>query len=244
MAYVVNWREMEPQVRHMSAVVWGGLRARGEDADKRETPDSNLHRLENIKGFARHALQGRKTSDHHNHDCTEQVYYILSGSGEVLNGDERHVTHAGDAVYLPSGEYHQMFNEEEPWLEHHVISASVESDGGTFAIRNWKDVSPTGDGDGAVRWRQLGRADKDGTGYLRSFHFIDREAVQPGGKSIERVYEEVEQVYYILENRGTMVVDGKEYQVTEGDNVHISSGQRYEVQNSHDEWLTYLVVGA
>jgi mannose-6-phosphate isomerase-like protein (cupin superfamily) len=184
------------------------------------------------------------TSDHHSHVCIEQVYYILSGSGEVLNEDERHVTHPGDAVYLPSGEHHQMFNEEDPWLEHHVISASVENDGGTFAIRNWKDVAPTGDGVGAVRWHQLGREGEENVGHLRSFHFIDREAVQPGAKSVERSYEEIEQVYYILENKGTILIDGKEQAVTEGDNVHISPGEKYEVRNPHEEWLTYLIIGA
>ena len=246
MAYIINWREMQPQVRHLSAVTWSGLRARSEKTGEGDTAsqETELQRMENIKGLARHALQGRMTSDHHKHDRIEQVYYILSGNGDVLNEGERTTTREGDAVYLPSGQHHQMFNDEDPWLEHHVISASVESDGGTFAVRNWKDVPPSGDGEGAVRWHQLGRQGEEDVGFLRSFHYIDREAVQPGHKSIERCYEEVEQVYYILENQGTMVVDGKEYPVTEGDNVHISPGQRYEVQNPHDEWLTYLIVGA
>ena len=243
MAFIVNWRNMQPQVRHLSAVTWSGLRVKDEQPAADGEGDE-LHRMDNIKGVARHALQGRMTSDHHSHDCIEQVYYILGGSGEVLNQSERHVTYPGDAVYLPSGEHHQMFNEEDPWLEHHVISAGVESDGGTFAIRNWKDVPPSGDGEGAVRWHQLGREGEDDVGYLHSFHFIDREALQPGGKSIERSYEEIEQVYYILENKGTIVVDGKEYAVTEGDNVHISPEEKYEVRNPHEEWLTYLIIGA
>ncbi|MCZ6679606.1 MAG: cupin domain-containing protein, partial [Candidatus Poribacteria bacterium] len=133
MAYIKNWRDVQPNIAHLSAVHWGGLRAveRGSDDDR--------DRLERLGGFARHALQGRKTSDHHKHESLEQVYYILSGSGEVLFDEKRYPTQCGDAIYLPSGIYHQMFNDmNEAWLEHHVISMPVAGNGGEFTIRNWR----------------------------------------------------------------------------------------------------------
>ena len=71
MAYIKNWRQVQPKIAHLSAVHWGGLRALD-----RETEDDR-DRLERLNGFARHALQGRKTSDHHKHENLEQVYYIL-----------------------------------------------------------------------------------------------------------------------------------------------------------------------
>ena len=239
MPFIKNWREMQPQVRHMSAVTWPGLR----DSSEEDTGEE-LHRMTHIKGLARHALQGRMTSDFHNHDCIEQVYYILSGGGDVLFEGERYPTKPGDAVYLPSGPHHQMFNDLDPWLEHHVISAQVESDGGTFAIRNWKDVPPQGDGAGAVRWHQLGRESEEDVGFTRRFTHIDREAVQPGGKTIERKYDEVDHVYYILENKGVLIAEGEEQSVTEGDNIHLPPGTSYEIRNPHEEWLTYLIVGS
>ena len=53
-------------------------------------------------------------------------YYILSGQGEGLFKDKRCPVESGDAIYLPPQIHHQMFNDNEEWLEHHVISAYVQ----------------------------------------------------------------------------------------------------------------------
>ena len=84
MVYIINWRDVQPNIAHLSAVHWGGLRDRDGDDD----PDPR-HCLKRLQGFARHALQGRKNSDYHKHQNLEQVYYILSGSGHVLFDKER-----------------------------------------------------------------------------------------------------------------------------------------------------------
>ena len=237
MAYIKNWRDVQPNIAHLSAVHWGGLRGAERGSD------DELDCLERLVGFARHALQGRKTSDHHKHQNLEQVYYILSGSGEVLFDGERYPTKCGDAVYLPSGIHHQMFNDmNEAWLEHHVISMRVEGDGGKFTIRNWDQVPPQGDGAGAIRWRQLGREGEDGVGCLRGMAFIDREAVQPGGETIERSYTDLEQVYYVLENRGVFQTGGEEQEIAEGDMIHIPVGMTYKIRNPNQEWLSYLIM--
>ena len=236
MVYSLNWRDTQPKISHMSAVHWGGLRAVEQDSqDERD-------RLQRLGGFARHALQGRKTSDYHRHENLEQVYYVLSGAGEILYDDQRYPAEAGDAIYLPSGVHHQMFNEGENWLEHHVISMSVEGDGGTFAVRNWSQVNPQGDGAGAVRWRQFGPQEEGG--HLRGMAFIDREAVQPGAQTVERCEPEIEQVYYILENRGALVTEEGEQAITEGDMVHVPPGLSYRIDNPHQAWLVYMIMAA
>ncbi|MCC7261939.1 MAG: cupin domain-containing protein [Candidatus Latescibacteria bacterium] len=237
---VKNWREVQPKIAHLSAVHWGGLRR----AEIAHDPDDRncLHHLD---GFARHALQGRKTSDHHRHENLEQVYYVLGGGGEVLYGEQRYPVREGDAIYLPSGVYHQMFNDEnEAWLEHHVISMKVEGDGGQFLVRNWRQVAPVSDGEGGVRWRQLGRVGEAGIGCLRGMAGIECEAVVPGGQTRECRLAEVEQVYYILENRGTLVVEGQEYPVSEGDMIHLPPGTRYQFRNAHAAWLRSLIMAA
>ena len=237
MAYIGNWRDFQPEIAHLSAVHWGGLRTRGGgSSDERDC-------LEQLGGFARHALQGRKTSDYHKHENTEQVYYILNGSGEVLFDNKRYLVKSGDAIYLPSGEYHQMFNDmNETWLEHHVISMSVEGNGGKFTIRNWNQVPPHGDGVGAIRWRQLGYKGAEEINCLRGMCFIDREAVQPDNEAIERYYEDIEQVYYVLENRGILQSNGEKQEMTEGDMVHIPMGMPYKILNPYQEWLSCLII--
>jgi mannose-6-phosphate isomerase-like protein (cupin superfamily) len=40
----------------------------------------------------------------------EEVYFVLEGAGEMCLGEERQVVAAGQAVYIPSGVFHQMTN--------------------------------------------------------------------------------------------------------------------------------------
>ena len=45
----------------------------------------------------------------HNHD-QEEVYLIVSGRAEACLGEERKVVTQGQALYVPSGVYHQLTN--------------------------------------------------------------------------------------------------------------------------------------
>jgi mannose-6-phosphate isomerase-like protein (cupin superfamily) len=40
----------------------------------------------------------------------EEVYFVLSGTGEMCVGSERRTLGAGEAAYIPPGEYHQITN--------------------------------------------------------------------------------------------------------------------------------------
>ena len=137
MAYIKNWRDQQPEVAHLSAIRWPGLRQRNATPKHGEDDSPQLH---NIQGIVKHGLQGRKTSDHHKHPQTEQAYYIISGSGEVLVGEDRFSVRPCDAVYLPADIYHQMFNDmNDEWLEHLVLSKNIDTEpGGECVIRNWE----------------------------------------------------------------------------------------------------------
>ena len=45
----------------------------------------------------------------HNHD-QEEVYFVLSGAGEMCLGTERQELTSGQAVHIPSGVFHQITN--------------------------------------------------------------------------------------------------------------------------------------
>ena len=45
----------------------------------------------------------------HSHDDMEEVYYVISGEGEMVVGEDRYPIHAGDALYVPPGEFHTTF---------------------------------------------------------------------------------------------------------------------------------------
>ncbi len=48
----------------------------------------------------------------HNHD-QEEVYLILEGEGEMCVGKELRTVQAGQAVWIPPGEYHQLTNRSD-----------------------------------------------------------------------------------------------------------------------------------
>lgn len=48
----------------------------------------------------------------HNHP-QEEVYVILEGNGEMCLGQERRAVSGGQAIYIPSGVFHQLTNQGE-----------------------------------------------------------------------------------------------------------------------------------
>ena len=46
----------------------------------------------------------------HAHEDMEEVYYILSGKGKMVVGEDEFPVQAGDAFYVPFGEYHVTYN--------------------------------------------------------------------------------------------------------------------------------------
>ena len=40
----------------------------------------------------------------------EEIYFVLEGTGEMCLGSERQTLSSGQAVYIPSGVYHQLTN--------------------------------------------------------------------------------------------------------------------------------------
>ena len=40
----------------------------------------------------------------------EEIYLIVEGTGEMCLGDERQIVNTGQAVYIPSGVFHQLIN--------------------------------------------------------------------------------------------------------------------------------------
>jgi len=243
MAYIVNWRDQQPEVAHLSAIRWPGLKH--HTANPPNAPKECL-RMQNLQGMVRHLLQGRKTSDHHKHNDVEQAYYIISGKGEVLVGEQRFPVVPGDAVYLPAGIHHQMFNDmHDKWLEHLVLGMKISDEGGgECVISNWSNVSPKIQENGAVTWRQLSHQNESTNGCFHAITAIDRETIQPGHKVQVTWSDQKERVYYVLQGKGILTADKGEQSFTDGDLLHITTQKNYTIQNTSDTWLTYVIVTA
>ncbi len=52
---------------------------------------------------------GAKIEPHHHLD-TEEIYYILRGTGHMTVGAETRAVEAGDAVFIPRGQVHTLEN--------------------------------------------------------------------------------------------------------------------------------------
>lgn len=46
----------------------------------------------------------------HHHLATEEVYYILRGTGQMTVGDETRAVNGGDAIYIPRHTTHTLTN--------------------------------------------------------------------------------------------------------------------------------------
>lgn len=80
--------------------------------DGSEIRELLAHRNSSIRNqtLAEARLPARLSTIAHFHRQTEEIYYILSGSGAMRVGDEIRAVGSGDAVAIPPGAVHQITN--------------------------------------------------------------------------------------------------------------------------------------
>ena len=71
--------------------------------DPESSPSKNL-----TMGYTVIYPTGKTTG--HAHDDMEEVYYILSGRGKMVIGGDEFPIQAGDAFYVPFGQFHVTYN--------------------------------------------------------------------------------------------------------------------------------------
>lgn len=57
------------------------------------------------------AIDPRSSSNQHCHPDKEEVFYVVSGHGEIMVGSEREAIKAGSLILVPPGSEHQLFND-------------------------------------------------------------------------------------------------------------------------------------
>ena len=63
----------------------------------------------------------------HSHDDMEEVYFVLSGKGKMVIGEETFPIQAGDAFYVPLGAFHTTYNTGIEPLRILWVTGRVES---------------------------------------------------------------------------------------------------------------------
>ena len=116
-----NWRDVTPYVGHETKLIWPIYRYKGAEGKSYEEAP-----LEGITSLTLHRLQGGMEGDYHEHENKEQIYYFLRGRGKMKIDDEICEVREGDAVHLPPKTKHQIINDSDEWIEHLLISGTVD----------------------------------------------------------------------------------------------------------------------
>jgi mannose-6-phosphate isomerase-like protein (cupin superfamily) len=116
-----NWRDSVPSVGHASKIIWSIL----SRADSEPAENGPAACLQGLHSLTRHVVQGRTTTDYHEHEGKEQIYYFISGKARMRIDGEIHPVTAGDAVHLPPCCRHGVINEGEDDVEYLNITARV-----------------------------------------------------------------------------------------------------------------------
>lgn len=64
--------------------------------------------------------------------------------------------------------------------------------------------------------------------------------VSPGQITEEHYHIQTEEIYYILQGKGTMIIDGEKRDVKFFDGIAIPSGARHKITNIGDDDLVFL----
>ena len=123
-----------------------------------------------------------------------------------------------------------LFAQDQLFLLRHVTNIRPLSDDLTTNATSatYKPIFGAGDRDaeklkGIVRYGEL--------------------TVDPGGTSAIISYPAEEQIYYILEGKGTLLYDGQKVPVKKNDYMYVPVGVKHGILNSSDQPVRLLVMG-
>lgn len=108
MKYVVNPNDRHPDTDARS------LRARVVNRDKTVLRDT-YYLIDPAECASQRLTMGLTTiyptgsTTGHSHDDREEVYFVVSGEGTMVVGEDEYPIKAGDALYVPPCEYHTTF---------------------------------------------------------------------------------------------------------------------------------------
>ncbi len=66
----------------------------------------------------------------HVHDDMEEVYYVMSGEGEMVVGEDRFLVKPGDGLYVPPGVFHTTYQSGNMPLTVLWVTGKVKVDNG------------------------------------------------------------------------------------------------------------------
>jgi mannose-6-phosphate isomerase-like protein (cupin superfamily) len=90
-----------------------------------------LHHTE-VQSLAEATLEPDEATQRHYHRATEEIYFVLKGSGRMEVDGETRMVRPGDAVLIPAGAWHTLENNGTSELRILCCCAPPYADADTF----------------------------------------------------------------------------------------------------------------
>ncbi|MGM9521595.1 MAG: cupin domain-containing protein [Oscillospiraceae bacterium] len=120
---ISNWRDSAPTIVHDCGIDWKLLKGQ-ENFD----PAVPNYCMKGMLYVAYAMLQSGHAYEGHVHDDHEEIYFIISGTGEIQVGDEVRSFRDGDAIYIPLGAIHSIKNTGEDFVTFLAFSSQIDQD--------------------------------------------------------------------------------------------------------------------
>lgn len=117
----VNWRSIPPTIAHGAGIDWRLLS--GQSLKNSDDPTACM---EGMMYVSLASLQPSLSYHPHSHDDHEEVYYIISGKGEIRIDDEVQPIRDGDIIYIGVNQIHEIRNTGEEMLNFLAFAAQTK----------------------------------------------------------------------------------------------------------------------
>ena len=195
--------------------------------------DSQARHLKSVARYGELTVEPGGSSALVRYPAEEQIYFVLSGTGEVACDDARTTVRANDFLYLPPGSLHGVTNASAGPLRILVMGFRIPKTAAVpparqLMIANMADVplqvlaghGPTTQFKLLMGTTESKRDKLAAASTMVSLFLMD---FAPGGTNIPHHHETEEEIYFVLKGSGEMVagggIDGNEgrYPATAGD---------------------------
>ncbi len=119
MVVIRNWRTVVPTIAHKSGLDWRLLSMKGgrTDGDIEVEVASKFRCLKSVTYVSLAKLQPTLSYEPHSHVDHEEIYYIISGKGNIKIGKEVVKFRDGDIIYIPEKMTHSITNDGDEMVE-------------------------------------------------------------------------------------------------------------------------------
>jgi len=81
-----------------------------------------------------------------------------------------------------------------------------------------------------------------GRPWSSGFRYFHDDVLEPGASIGEHNHDGTEEIYFVVEGKGTMILDGKQHPIGPGDLSLVESGHSHGIMNSNESTMRLLVV--